>query len=78
MVLQVNYAGVNFIDTYMRKGLYPAASFPFNLGQEGSGTIVKLPTDAEALNHEEFKRRGLAEGSRVAWVRHIESLHLTN
>jgi len=31
--------GLNFIDVYMRSGLYPLAEFPFTLGMEGSGII---------------------------------------
>ena len=35
------YAGLNFIDTYFRKGLYPRQC-PFILGQEGGGIVVAL------------------------------------
>jgi NADPH2:quinone reductase len=35
------YAGLNFIDTYHRKGLYPREC-PFVLGQEGGGIVVAL------------------------------------
>ena len=31
-------AGLNFIDTYLRAGVYPA-EVPFVLGREGSGTV---------------------------------------
>ncbi|TKW54534.1 putative quinone oxidoreductase [Colletotrichum tanaceti] len=33
------YAGVNYIDTYFRTGLYPAP-LPIILGREGAGTVV--------------------------------------
>ncbi|TIA91082.1 hypothetical protein E3P99_01279 [Wallemia hederae] len=39
--VQVSYAGINFIDTYFRSGLYPV-SLPFNLGQEGAGKVVAI------------------------------------
>ncbi|TIA71002.1 hypothetical protein E3P91_02762 [Wallemia ichthyophaga] len=39
--IKVSYAGINYIDTYFRSGLYPV-SLPFNLGQEGSGTVVDV------------------------------------
>ncbi|CDO73434.1 hypothetical protein BN946_scf185013.g69 [Trametes cinnabarina] len=55
---QVAYGGVNFIDTYYRKGLYPIKSFPQILGMEASGTIVSLPTDSAVLNDDEYKKRG--------------------
>lgn len=56
------------VDTYFRTGLYPV-SFPFTLGQEGSGVIVKLPTAPEVLENEDYKRRGFQIGDRVAAVR---------
>ncbi|HHR6044838.1 TPA: quinone oxidoreductase [Providencia alcalifaciens] len=33
--------GINFIDTYVRSGLYPVASLPCGLGTEAAGVIVK-------------------------------------
>ncbi|KAI0654464.1 NAD-P-binding protein [Cubamyces menziesii] len=66
IVIKVAYGGVNFIDTYYRKGLYPIKSFPQILGMEASGTIVSLPTDPAVLNDEEYKKRGYKVGSRVA------------
>ncbi|KZT73271.1 NAD(P)-binding protein [Daedalea quercina L-15889] len=66
IVIKVNYGGVNFIDTYFRKGLYPAKSFPLTLGMEASGTIAALPTDAKVLDDEQYKKRGFKIGDRVA------------
>ncbi|KAI0354627.1 NAD-P-binding protein [Trametes cingulata] len=66
VVIQVAYGGVNFIDTYYRKGLYPIKSFPQILGMEASGTVVSLPTDPAVLQDEEYKKRGLKVGSKVA------------
>jgi NADPH2:quinone reductase len=34
--------GVNFIDIYFRKGVYPAVRFPFTPGQEASGQVEAL------------------------------------
>lgn len=45
------YAGLNFIDTYHRSGLY-ARSVPFILGQEGAGTIVALGDSQETVDAE--------------------------
>ncbi|KAI5847451.1 hypothetical protein BZA05DRAFT_446942 [Tricharina praecox] len=36
------YAGVNYIDTYFRGGVYPASPLPYTLGREGEGTIVAI------------------------------------
>ena len=41
VVVSVEAAGINFIDTYHRRGLYPV-SFPFTPGVEGAGTVVLI------------------------------------
>jgi len=41
--------GVNFIDVYMRTGLYPASSMPFIPGIEGVGTVTEIGTGVEDL-----------------------------
>ncbi|KAG0372256.1 MAG: hypothetical protein J3R72DRAFT_375483 [Linnemannia gamsii] len=41
VLVKVAYAGVNFIDTYQRSGLYPQ-TLPFIVGREGSGEIVEV------------------------------------
>ncbi|CAE6450069.1 unnamed protein product [Rhizoctonia solani] len=64
ILIKVEWAGVNFIDTYFRGGVYPR-EVPFTLGQEGAGTIVVLPTASEVLNSEEYKIRGFKEGAKV-------------
>jgi len=66
ILVKVEYGGVNYVDTYVRAGLYPTTKFPRVLGFEASGTIVKLPSSNEVLNDDEFKLRGFAEGDRVA------------
>jgi len=48
------YAGLNFIDTYHRSGLYPRELSPFILGQEGGGVIEGLPNDVDS-DHLGFK-----------------------
>lgn len=65
-LIKVEYGGVNFIDTYYRKGLYAVPSFPAVLGSEAAGTIIALPTDPELLNDPKFQRRGYKLGGRVA------------
>lgn len=40
-LIKNEYAGLNFIDTYHRSGLY-ARQCPFVLGQEGGGTVIKV------------------------------------
>jgi len=60
VLVKNEYTGINFIDTYFRKGgpAYTQA-LPFVSGQEGGGVIVEVtPKAAEA---------GLAVGQRVAY-----------
>ncbi|MFJ2746277.1 quinone oxidoreductase family protein [Streptomyces sp. NPDC087440] len=56
LLVDVAAAGVNYIDTYQRAGLYPVP-LPYTLGLEGAGTVVAVGQDV----------RGFAEGDRVAW-----------
>ncbi len=55
--VKVEAAGVNFIDTYHRTGLYEV-DLPFVLGQEGAGSVVELGSGVT----------GVAVGDRVAWA----------
>ncbi|KAF8215804.1 NAD-P-binding protein [Mycena galopus ATCC 62051] len=45
IIIKAEFLGINFIDTYYRKGLYPLKEFPAVIGTEMSGTILALPTD---------------------------------
>jgi NADPH2:quinone reductase len=57
VLVKVAASGVNFIDTYLREGRYPA-ELPFVPGQEAAGTVVEL---GEGVS-------GFAVGDRVAWT----------
>jgi NADPH2:quinone reductase len=54
----VEAAGLNFIDTYHRTGLYPM-ELPFTLGLEGAGVVAGIGPDVT----------GFREGDRVTWTR---------
>ena len=56
VLVRVAAAGLNFIDTYRRGGVYPMP-FPHVVGSEGSGTVAALGEGAT----------GFATGDRVAW-----------
>src|SRR5579872_5107770 len=56
-LVKVAAAGVNFIDTYHRTGLYKSA-LPLTLGMEGAGTVESVGPDVE----------GVAPGDRVAFA----------
>ncbi|MGV9711208.1 quinone oxidoreductase family protein [Gordonia sp. NPDC003424] len=49
--------GVNFIDTYLRKGMYPSTP-PYVPGSEGAGEVVAVGADVTSP----------AVGDRVCWV----------
>lgn len=53
------FAGINYIDTYFRTGLYPAAKWPLILGQEGVGTIAAVGGTNNS---------GLKEGDEVVYM----------
>jgi len=57
VLIQVEAAGLNYIDTYHRTGLYPL-NLPLTLGLEGAGTISEVGSDVTDF----------AEGDRVAWA----------
>lgn len=60
-LVEMRFAGLNFIDTYYRSGLYTKPTgFPFVTGDEGSGVVVKLPEGVST---------SLTVGSRVAFFR---------
>lgn len=54
VLIKVDVAGINYIDTYYRSGIYHAG-LPFIPGQEGTGKVVQDP------------RGEIAEGTVVAW-----------
>jgi NADPH2:quinone reductase len=55
--IRVRHAGVNFIDTYLRSGLYDPGPLPATAGREGSGRVDALGSGVEEL----------AVGDRVAF-----------
>lgn len=57
VLVDVAAAGVNFIDTYQREGLYPK-DLPFVVGSEGAGTVADVGSEVT----------GLSVGDRVAWA----------
>ncbi|EGV62532.1 NADPH:quinone reductase [Yamadazyma tenuis] len=42
VIIKNHYAGVNFIEGYFRKGVYPVPGFPYVLGREASGEVVAV------------------------------------
>lgn len=59
VLVRVAAAGVNYIDTYHRSGLYKV-TLPYTLGQEGAGTVERGGGGPGVT--------GLAPGDRVTWA----------
>ncbi|MEU0534609.1 quinone oxidoreductase family protein [Amycolatopsis tolypomycina] len=59
LLVDVTAAGVNYIDTYQRQGIYPM-ELPFVPGLEGAGTVIEAAP-------------GFEPGDRVAWQGSIGS-----
>jgi NADPH2:quinone reductase len=57
VVVAVEAAGVNFVDTYRREGRYPMP-FPHVVGSEGAGRVVEVGAGVT----------GVRAGDRVGWV----------
>lgn len=57
LLVEVESAGLNFIDTYHRGGLYPV-DFPFTPGIEGAGTVIEIGEEVS----------GVEVGDKVGWV----------
>ncbi|KAH9955613.1 NAD-P-binding protein [Russula dissimulans] len=66
LLVKVEWAGVNFIDTYHRSGLYPTQPRPLPIAKEVSGVILELPSNQSVLESSAFKSRGFKKGGRVA------------
>ncbi len=48
VLIKNRYAGVNYIEVYFRKGIYPS-KMPYVLGREATGTIVKVGKNVNDL-----------------------------
>lgn len=58
VIVKNEFAGINFIDMYHRKGLYPR-ELPFIGGQEGGGVVAAVSDEAA--------KEGIKIGDRVAY-----------
>ncbi|ANY08988.1 quinone oxidoreductase family protein [Pseudonocardia sp. HH130630-07] len=62
VLVEVAAAGVNYIDTYQREGIYPMPT-PYTPGLEGAGRVTAL---GEGVS-------GVAAGDRIAWAETLGS-----
>ena len=56
--LKQHAIGLNYIDVYLRTGLYPQPSLPFVPGMEGAGEVTTVGPGVSELK----------AGDRVAWL----------
>jgi NADPH2:quinone reductase len=56
LLVKVDAAGINFIDTYFRRGMYPRP-LPYTVGDEGSGVVESVGSQVSTFT----------VGDRVAW-----------
>jgi NADPH2:quinone reductase len=57
LLVEVEAAGVNFVDVYLREGIYQSP-LPHIVGREGAGTVIEIGSGVT----------GFATGERVAWA----------
>jgi NADPH:quinone reductase len=62
LLVEVEAAGINYIDVYQRKGIHPPP-LPYTPGFEGVGHIAALGSGV----------KGLSVGDRIAWVNGVGS-----
>ena len=56
VIVEVKAAGINLMDSYLRRGLHPSAPLPLVLGVEGAGVVIAVDGQSTARI-----------GDRVAW-----------
>lgn len=49
VLVKTKIVGINFIDIYIRNGLYPVANYPYIPGKEGSGVIEAVGSNVKDL-----------------------------
>jgi NADPH2:quinone reductase len=57
LLVEVEAAGVNFVDVYLREGIYQSP-LPHIVGREGAGTVIEIGSGVT----------GFVTGERVAWA----------
>lgn len=67
LLVRNDFAGVNFIDTYFRSGLYAAPSFPMTLGREAAGEVVAA--------HPSVPGASFPPGTRVVYMGAVEGTY---
>jgi len=66
-LIKISAAGVNYIDTYQREGIYPIPT-PFTLGQEGAGEVVALGDGVDEVSVGDFVAYASVLGSYAEYA----------
>ncbi|XBW35436.1 hypothetical protein QEN19_001002 [Hanseniaspora menglaensis] len=53
VIVKIKYSGINLIETYFRKGIYPVP-LPYTLGREASGKIVATGSNVSEFNLNDY------------------------
>jgi NADPH2:quinone reductase len=70
VVVKIEAAGVNPVDTYVRSGLYNQTSLPYTPGKDGAGVVVKTGTGVPAeLMHQRVYLSDGGSGTYAEQVR---------
>lgn len=70
ILVRNTYAGVNYIDTYFRSGIYPSETLPFVCGIEGSGTVIQCGAECppDLVGHRVVYFGGTVTGSYATYT----------
>ena len=71
--LRQHAVGLNYIDVYLRTGLYPQPKFPFVPGMEGAGEVIKMGAAVKDL-----KVGDRVDGGKVAAIGEQELRYVKN
>jgi NADPH2:quinone reductase len=66
-LVKIAAAGVNYIDTYFRTGLYPSP-LPIMLGNEGAGTVEAVGPDVSSVRPGDRVAYGMWRGSYAEYA----------
>lgn len=69
LLIRQEAVGLNFIDTYHRRGMYGASKFPLTIGLEGAGIVEKVGANCQ-FGFEEGQRICYAGGPMGAYVQY--------
>lgn len=62
-LIKIHVAGVNFVDTYYRAGLYKPPAFPYTVGSEGAGIVSAVGPGVETVRVGDRVAYAMAPGS---------------